>query len=179
MTVRTKFRTLILKELLVPLLAILTIFFIAFWGFILIEGFSPLQSIYMLVTTFSMIGYGDVVPVTDLGKVFTICIVISGFSVGLFSIAKISAFFAEGELSTLLKQRKMDKVLDSMKDHYIVCGYGKTGKRILDDLLEKKLEVVVIESNVERNERLKERYGQKFVHLDGDCLLYTSDAADE
>lgn len=173
MAVRTKFRILILKELLVPLLAILTIFFIAFWGFILIEGFSPLQSVYMLVTTFSMIGYGDVVPKTDLGKVFTICIVISGFSIGLFSIAKISAFFAEGELTTLLKQRKMNKVLDSMKDHYIVCGYGKTGKRILDDLLEKKLDVVVIESNVERNERLKERYGQKFVHLDGDA---TNDA---
>lgn len=122
----------------------------------------------MLVITFATIGYGDVVPMTDVGKVFTICIVISGFTAGLYSIGKISAFFAEGELSTLLKQRKMNKALDTMKGHYIICGYGKTGKRVLDDLLKNGFEVVVIESNLERNEKLREIYDKKFIHLEGD-----------
>jgi len=64
----------------------------------------------------------------------------------------------------------MNKVLDSMRNHYIVCGYGKTGKRVLEDLLNKGFEVVVIENNTERSERLKEVYGGKnFIHLDADA----------
>ncbi len=168
MRLQSKLNHLVLRELLVPLLIILFILIIGFWGFILIEGLSPLKSLYMLVITFATIGYGDIVPISDTGKVFTICIVISGFTAGLYSIGKISAFFAEGELSNLLKQRKMNKLLDTMKGHYIVCGYGKTGKRVLEDLMRKGYEVVVIESNPERNEKLREIFDQKFIHLDGD-----------
>ena len=166
---KTNVRSLILKELLVPFLAVLSILIIAFFGYIILEGLTPLESLYLMVITFATIGYGDVVPITDAGRIFTICIIISGFTVGLYAIGKISAFFVEGELSKLLKQRKMNKVLDSMKDHYIVCGYGKTGKRVLDDLLNKGLEVVIIESNAERNEKIKEIYSNKFIHLDGDA----------
>jgi len=165
----TKVRTLILKELLVPLIAISSLLMIAFFGYIIIEGFSPLKSLYLMVTTFSTIGYGDVVPVSDVGRIFTICIIISAFTVGLYSVGKISAFFAEGELSKLLKQRKMNKVLDSMNDHYIVCGYGKTGKRVLDDLVRRGLQVVIVESNTERNEKIKEIYDKNFIHIEGDA----------
>ena len=166
---KTKISSLILKGLFVPLVAVISLSIIGFVGMIYFEGFTPLQSVYMLISTFSMIGYGDVVPVTDSGRIFTIFIIIVGFSVGLYSIGKITGFFAEGELSKLLKQRKMDKVLESMKDHYIVCGYGKTGKSVLDDLLSKGLEVVMIESDAERNERIKDIYGKKFIHLVGDA----------
>jgi voltage-gated potassium channel len=150
-------------------MAIFSILLIGFLGLIMIEGFSPLQSFYMLVITFATIGFGDVVPVTDVGKIFTICIILAGFTVGLYAIGKISAFFVEGELSKLLKQRKMDKVLNAMNNHYIVCGYGKTGKHVLEELLKKGLEVVIIESDTERNEKLKELYSNKYIHLDADA----------
>jgi len=166
---KSKIRKLIFKELLVPLVAIFSILLIAFFGYIFIEGLSPLKSLYLMVITFATIGYGDIVPVTDAGRIFTICIILSAFTVGVYAIGKISAFFVEGELSNLLKQRKMNKELDSMNDHYIVCGYGKTGKRVLDDLLSKGLKVVIIESNAERNEKIKEIYNKKFIHLDGDA----------
>jgi voltage-gated potassium channel len=169
MRLRTKLRSLVLRELLVPLLAIFAILIIGFFGYIFIEGLSPLKSLYMLVITFATIGYGDVVPVTDAGRIFTICIVISGLTVGVYAVGKISAFFVEGELSKILKQRKMNKVLSSMNDHYIVCGYGKTGKSVLEDLLNRGLEVVIIENNTERSEKLKEIYGKKFIHLDADA----------
>ena len=96
MRFKSKLKALALKELLIPLLAIITIIIIAFVGFIIIEGFSPLQSLYLLVITFATIGYGDIVPISDVGKIFTICIIISGFTVGIYSIGKISAFFVEG-----------------------------------------------------------------------------------
>jgi voltage-gated potassium channel len=165
----SKIKSLILKELLIPIVAVSSIFIIAFFGYVFIEGFSPLKSLYFMATTFSTIGYGDVVPTTNIGKIFTIFIIISAFTVGLYAIGKITTFFAEGELSKLLKQRKMNKVLDSMNDHYIVCGYGKTGKRVLEDLLNKGLEVVIIENNTDRSEKLKEIYGRKFIHLEDDA----------
>lgn len=166
---KSTIKSLLFRELFVPFVLLFSISVIGFLGLILIEGFSPLKSLYMLVITFATIGYGDVVPVTSTGRIFTICIVISGFTIGLYAIGKISAFFVEGELSKLLKQRKMNKTLESMKDHYIVCGYGKTGKHVLDELLKKGLEVVMIESNAERNEKLKELYDKKFIHLDADA----------
>jgi len=165
----SKLKSLLLKGLVVPLVVIFSLFVIGILGMIYFEGFTPLHSVYMLISTFSMIGYGDVVPVTDAGMIFTICIIISGFTVGLYSIGKITAFFAEGELSKLLKQRKMNKALDKMKDHYIVCGFGKTGKHVLEDLLKKGLEVVIIESDSERNEKLKALYSDKYIHLDADA----------
>jgi len=166
---RSNVRSLILKELLLPMIAVTAIFIITFLGYILIEGFSPLKSLYFIASTFSTIGLGDVVPITNAGRIFTIFIIISAFTIGIYAVGKISAFFVEGELTQLLKLRKMNKVLDSMKDHYIVCGYGKTGKRVLEDLLQKGLQVVVIENNVERSEKLKEIYGQKFIHLEEDA----------
>src|ERR1035437_226685 len=104
MSKKSKIRTLLLKELLVPLIAIFSILLIAFIGFIIIEHLSPLHALYLMVITFSTIGYGDIVPITEAGKIFTICIIISGFTVGLYSIGKISTFFVEGELSKLLKR---------------------------------------------------------------------------
>jgi len=169
MKFKSNLQALVLRKLLAPLIAIISIFLIGLLGFIIIEGFSPLKSLYLLVITFATIGYGDIVPLTDLGKVFTICIIISGFTVGIYSIGKISSFFVEGELLTLLKKRKMNKALDAMKDHYIVCGYGKTGKHVLDDLLNKGLEVVLIESNDERKEKLKDIVDKNFIHLDADA----------
>lgn len=164
-----KVSTLLIRELLAPLLALLLIFIVGFLGFMIIEHLSPLKSLYLLVITFATIGFGDVVPVTEAGRIFTILLVVSGFTIGLFAVGKISAFFVDGELTQLIKQRKMNKMLESMKDHYIVCGYGKTGKHVLEELLRKGHDVVMIESDPVRNEKLRELHDKTFVHLDADA----------
>ena len=169
MRFRTRLRTLLLGELLLPLVAVVMILLIGFFGIMYFEKLSPLQSLYLLVITLATIGYGDVVPVTPEGKIFIIILIIAALTVGIYAVGKISAFFFEGELSTLLKQRKMDKTLDQMKNHYIVCGYGKTGKRVLEDLLDKGLEVVLIENEPSRSEKLKEIYNKKFIHIEADA----------
>lgn len=63
----------------------------------------------------------------------------------------------------------MNKTLDSLSEHYIVCGYGKTGKKVVEDLLKKKQKVVLIEGNAERNEKLKEYFNENLVHIAGDA----------
>jgi len=162
-------KSLIWKKLFIPLVALGSILLIGFLGYIFIEGYSPVDSLYMLVITFATIGYGEVQPLSEVGRIFTIGLIISGFTVGLYSIGRISAFFLEGELSKLLKFRTMNKTLSSLKDHYIVCGYGKTGKKVLEELLQKDYKVVLIENDTERNERLKDLYDKNFVHINGDA----------
>jgi voltage-gated potassium channel len=168
MIFRKKIRALLLKELLSPVLALILILLTGFAGLMFFEHLPPLQAIYLLVITLGTVGFGDVVPVTNEGKIFIILLLLSALTVGLYAIGKITTFFAEGELSTLLKQRKMNKELEKMNDHYIVCGYGKTGKRILEDLLSKGLEVVMIENNADKNEKLREFHNNNFIHIEAD-----------
>jgi voltage-gated potassium channel len=162
-------KSLIWKKLFIPLVALGLILVIGFLGYIFIEGYSPVDSLYMLVITFATIGYGEVQPLSEIGRIFTISLIISGFTVGVYSIGRISAFLLEGEFSRLLKIRTMNKTLDNLKDHYIVCGYGKTGKKVLEELLQKDYKVVLIENDAERNERLKDLYDKNFVHINGDA----------
>ncbi len=123
----------------------------------------------MILTTFLMIGYGEIQPLSETGRIFNLALIISGFSVGLYAIGKLSTFFIEGEFSKLLKIRKMNKQLSNLKDHYIVCGYGKTGKIVIDELLKQRLKVVLIEGDLERIEKLKELYDENLIHIAGDA----------
>ena len=75
MRFRTRLRTLLLGELLLPLVAVVMILLIGFFGIMYFEKLSPLQSLYLLVITLATIGYGDVVPVTPEGKIFIIILI--------------------------------------------------------------------------------------------------------
>lgn len=166
---QAKIRTTFYKKLLLPLLLLAIILNIGFWGYIYIEGFTPIESIYMLVITFATIGYGEIHNLSPEGRLFTIFIIIIGFSVGFYLIGKLSEFVIDGELSKLLKIRKMNKSLKEFNNHYIVCGYGKTGRKVVEDLLVKNKKVVLIEGSVERNEKLKDFYNENLIHITGDA----------
>jgi voltage-gated potassium channel len=163
------FRKLVLKKLLIPLVFIILILIFGYLGYVLIEGYTPVNAIYMLITTFSMVGYGEIQPLTETGRIFTMILIVAAFSIGLYAISQITTFFIDGELSKLLKNRRMNKSLQTLNDHYIVCGYGKTGKKVVEDLLKKKKKVVLIERNSERNEKLKDFFDENFIHIDGDA----------
>lgn len=165
----TKIRTTLYKKLLFPLLILVLILTFGFFGYIYIENFTPVESLYMLVITFATIGYGEIHTLTDEGRMFTIFLIVTGFSVGFYLIGKISEFVIDGELSKLLKIRKMNQSLKELNNHYIVCGYGKTGRKVVDDLLAKNKKVVLIEGNAERNEKLKDVYNENLIHISGDA----------
>jgi voltage-gated potassium channel len=159
----------ILKQFLAPIAALVFILIVGFFGYIFIEGYPPLDSLYMLVITFATIGFCEPHPLSPEGRLFTIVLIISGFTVGLYAIGRLSSFFMDGELSKLLKIKRMNALLDNMNEHYIICGYGKTGKRVMEDLLQKGRKVVLIENNAERNEKLKDSYDKNLVHIVGDA----------
>ena len=165
----TRIKTSLYKKLILPLIILVAILTGGFFGYIYIEGFTPVESIYMLVITFATIGYGEIHNLSEEGRIFTIFLIITGFSVGFYLIGKISEFVIDGELSKLIKIRKMNKSLKELHNHYIVCGYGKTGRRVVDDLLAKNKKAVLIEGNAERNEKLKDFYNENLIHIIGDA----------
>ncbi len=160
---------LVWRRFFVPIVSVILIMITGFLGYIIIEDYTPLESAYMLVITFATIGYSEVRPLSDTGRIFNMTLIISGFTVGLYAISRISAFFMDGELLNVLKIKRMERLVENLKDHYILCGYGKTGKKVLEELLGSGHKVVILESKPERNEKLKEIYDANLIHIDGDA----------
>src|SRR6266850_1128455 len=103
-------------------------------GYILIEHYSLLDSIYMTVITVATVGYREVNALSDAGKIFTSLLII--FSIGTFAyaISVITTYVIEGEFRIYFKHYKVNKEISKLRDHVIVCGYGRNGRQACDQL---------------------------------------------
>ena len=116
-------------------------------GYMLIEDWNFLDSLFMTVTTLTTVGYGEVHPLGTTGKLFTCVLILSGVSIAAYAFSKIVSLVVEGELAKKRIKRRMEKELTRLKDHVIVCGYGRLGKIISKEIVEAKQRVVVIDTN--------------------------------
>lgn len=145
-------------------------------GFSAIERWSLFESLYMTVITLSTIGYKEVRPLSDAGKLFTIIFIFFGVGVVAYVINNGIRVVFEGEIQKAFGRRKLEKKLKSMKNHYIVCGYGRMGRIICKELRAKGVPVVVIEK--ERQEQ-DDDTGNVFVYGDATRDEFLKDAAIE
>jgi voltage-gated potassium channel len=105
-------------------------------GYSLIEHWSFLDSLFMATITISTVGYGEIHTLSPSGRVFTIIlVVISLGSVG-YALSAIGRFMLEGELREIILGRRMDKAIAALQDHVIVCGMGRTGRSVIEELRE-------------------------------------------
>ena len=119
-------------------------------GYMLIENWSLLDSLYMTVITLSTIGYGEVHAVTQPGRIFTLVLIVLGVGFFLYVIGNVVQFLVEGRIRLVLGRLKLDKQINQLNNHYIVCGYGRMGRALCRYLTQKQLKFVVIEKNVDR-----------------------------
>ncbi|MCX7794343.1 MAG: potassium channel protein [Thermodesulfovibrionales bacterium] len=118
-------------------------------GYMIIEKINFLDALYMTVITLATVGYREVKDLTANGKIFTILLIISGFGVFTYALTTGAKIIIEGEIKEAFKKRKMKKQIDSLKDHYIICGYGRMGKIIAKELRSNNIPFVIIEKNRE------------------------------
>ncbi|HAD03735.1 MAG: potassium transporter TrkA [Desulfuromonadales bacterium GWD2_61_12] len=130
-------------------------------GYCLIEGWSPFDALYMTVITLATVGFREVHELSDAGKGFTILLIIFGAGIIAYTIGSVAQFMMEGQLRTLLGRRKVEKDINKLKDHYIICGYGRIGALIGRELRTKPLPFVVVEKSPHLCEK-----------LDNDGVLY-------
>ena len=95
-----------------------------------IEGFSFLDAMYQTITAVTTAGFGEINPLGSAGQVFTIIIIILGVIVILYVLTGVMQIAVEGELESILGARRMKTKIEALKDHYILCGFGRVGTEI-------------------------------------------------
>ena len=138
--------------------------------YILFEGNSSfLDCLYMTVISLTTVGYGEVLGITGnpSAQIFTILLITFGMGIILYSISSLTAIIIEGELTGMLRRRKMEKKINALSDHYIVCGGGETGLPLAAELLTSKVDVVLIEQDLDVIEQ--SRYLKKLHTVHGDA----------
>lgn len=141
------------KKLKIALGALIIVIGIGTLGYSLIEGWNVLTSMYMSVITISTVGFKEAYPLSLTGKVFTIFFVIFGVGTTLYAVGAGAQFMLEGQLRNILGRRKMSKKIQDMKDHYIICGYGKVGQQIYNEFFSRQVFCTVVEKEPERVEK--------------------------
>ncbi len=116
-------------------------------GYVVIEGMLPFDAFYMTLITISTVGFSEIKPLSDLGRVITIIIIIMGISLMTYTLGQVARIFVEGELRKVLGRRKLEKQIAALKGHYIICGYGRIGGVIVHELKAAKIPLVVIEQD--------------------------------
>jgi voltage-gated potassium channel len=125
-------------------------------GYLLLEGWSLTDAIYMTVTTLATVGYGEVRPLDPSGKLFTISLIVLGVVALAASIDAVAGALVSGELQAAIRRRRMRKRLDSLQDHYVVCAYGRVGRAAVAELRAEGVPVLVVEPKPELAELLEE-----------------------
>lgn len=138
-------------------------------GYHLIEGWSFTESVYMTIITLTTVGFGEVRPLTPRGRHFTIVFLIISVATVGFSISTVISFLFEGQIVMTMRERKMDKQLRKIHNHYIVCGAGDIGREVVREFQRAGTPFLVIERDPQHSELAD----------DEDVLFITGDASEE
>ena len=125
-------------------------------GYVIIEGWPVSDAIYMTIITLATVGYGEVHQVSGVGRIFTIFLIVSGVGYFMYVVGLLVQFLVEDRIRVILGRRKLDKQIARLKDHYIICGYGRIGRVLAHYLTERYLNVVIIEKNKSRQAAMDE-----------------------
>jgi len=146
-----------LKRLFISIFVIIVILITGTFGYEYIEGVSLLDSFYMTVITITTVGFSETFPLSDSGKYFTIFIILTGTGTIAFAITQALELIVAGEVKNALGRRKMDKKIEKLKDHYIICGYGRIGKVICEKIIEKNIPFIVIDKDSSKIDYFNEK----------------------
>lgn len=118
-------------------------------GYVVIEDWSFVDALYMTIITVTTVGYAEVHPLTTSGQVFSIFLIVGGVSGALYALSGIAGYIIEGHLSTTLGRRRMERTIAKLKEHFILCGYGRVGQEIARIFTEEGVPFVVIDKDQE------------------------------
>ena len=136
------------------------------FGYSIFEDMPLFDAFYMTIITISTVGFSEIRPLTVVGRSITLVVIVLGISVGTYTIGIIVRWFVEGELSKIFGRRKLQKQMADLKNHFIICGFGRIGRIICQELYEDKIEFVVIEQNASVIEEIA---AEKYLFLEMDA----------
>jgi len=160
------------NRLLLVLLAIVLVVLFGTLGYYFLYGGSRsiMDCLYMTVISITSVGYGEILQVTGnpAAEVFTMVLIVIGIGIITYGISTLTAVLIEGELSGILRMKKMKKTIDKLQGHYIVCGSGETGLQVIEELVKNKEQVVLVESAQENIDRCC-NFVEELLYVKGDA----------
>jgi voltage-gated potassium channel len=158
--------TLVVYRLRWALLGLLALSVIASAGYVLLEGYSVLDAIYMTVITLGTVGYGEVRPLGTGGRVLTMAVIVGGFATLVYMATVLTNLFASGEAVRHLQARRMRRMSEGLERHVIVVGFGRVGQAVAASLLALGERCVVIDRNPDHGAAIT---GAGALHIVGDA----------
>jgi len=153
------------SKLRISLILLLIIVCSGTMGYSFFESMSVFDAFYMTLITISTVGFSEIKPLTQIGRVITIIVIISGISVLTYTLGQVAKIFVEGELIRMFGRRKLEKQILKLRNHYIICGYGRIGSIISQELANENISFVVIEQDLAKIENLEK---EQFLYLNMD-----------
>ena len=150
-----------LKPFRAPLILIILINLFGTFGYIIIDNFSLLDAIYQTGITFTTVGFGEIAPISPLGRLFTIFLIIAGFAVFSYSVGILVDVINKGRLLALLKENRMLYKIARLKNHYVVCFHNEYTIDLTKELRRAHIPFVVIDSS-ENLEEIAKKYNYPF-----------------
>ena len=126
-------------------------------GYVVIEGWQILDAIYMTVITITTVGYGEVRTVSPTGRVFTLALICMGMGIIAYTLGMVAQVMVEFQVRSILGRRKLGLKIKSIKNHYILCGYGRIGRIISQELKASRIPLLVIDSNPDSKQGLEQQ----------------------
>ena len=129
--------------------AMAMVFCLGVLGYMEVEGWSFFDSLYQVIITLSTVGFQEVYPLTRDGRILTMVLIVSGVGTFAYLVGSFTQVLVEGRLQQYLGRRRMQKIIDSLSDHVIICGYGRIGAVVAREILAENVAAVIIENNAE------------------------------
>lgn len=139
----------------VAVFLLIIILLVGVFGYMMISGYSLVDAIYMTVITMTTVGFGEVIPLDYNAKIFTIFLILASVVIVGYALSIITEYILSKNDLEELKYKKMQKRIDSFKNHVIICGYGRNGKQAARKLAAHNRPYVIIEKNKEVEHRLQ------------------------
>lgn len=125
-------------------------------GFMTITDVTLIDALYMTIITISTVGFAEVVPLDNTGRIFTMFVIVGSLGTVAYTLRTMSTFFIDGELKKMWRRRMMENRIGKLDNHYILCGAGETGRSVIERFQVSNAPFVVIDHNEEKIERLQE-----------------------
>jgi voltage-gated potassium channel len=122
-------------------------------GFTVIDNYSPFDAFYMSLTTMTTVGYGEIHPLSRAGRIFNSFLIAFGVSTIFIAIGALTQTIIEAEFGGPIGRRRKKRMIEKLKDHYIVCGFGRVGRAAAQELAHTGVPFVIVDRNPDRIER--------------------------
>jgi len=149
-----------------PAILLVIVIAVGVLGYMTIEGWNFLDAFFMVIITISTVGYSEIHPLSEAGRLFTSALIVVGVGTMLFGFGVFAETLAENSFGVFRRQRQMEAKLDALKNHFIVCGYGRIGTQVVIEFEEHDVPYVIIDRGDEPLERL---HKEQRLHIEGDA----------